>query len=260
MLSKSTPVPPIVYRPGHFAGDGCIQRAHPTIFHYNDPVLGHVREPAVAVNFYLKHDLDFREKLYSLEYAPGPGYQFFATLFNNCVDNFKFADWDYSYKRNENDPNDKSPILYLDKPSPPPELFGVELHQCVEGEILLPGHVSVPRTEYEQLSRLASLDALRVNKFRNRAFRERAERKAYKQATQFGVGGFGYVDPVAKAKLEKAKGREELLHGVGQSSSSAIYRCRAGSGHFCKCKCKMQMHLHLCICTRPARFHPYANL
>ncbi|KAG7094392.1 hypothetical protein E1B28_007992 [Marasmius oreades] len=164
----------------------------------------------------------FLDMFYSLEYAPGPGYQFFAALFNNCVDNYKLADWDYGYKRNESDPNDKSPILYLDKPSPPPELFGIELRQCVEGEILLPGHVSIPRIEYEQLSRLASQDALCANKFRTKAVRDRAERKAYKEATQFGTGGFGYIDPITKAKREKAKGREELLHGTGQSSSSSI--------------------------------------
>ncbi|KAJ8089807.1 hypothetical protein PM082_018383 [Marasmius tenuissimus] len=150
------PHAPLRLAKGHTRDDGCLDRPGPGHFSIAGVEFADTRVSSTQVGLFCDFNAHFRDKKHNVSWSPDIGYQQFATTFNEHVDNYKFALFDDS---DDADPTDN--ILHLDMPSPPRELFGIEPHQCMDDEVLLPDHISVPRFTYEQLEKVARDEALK---------------------------------------------------------------------------------------------------
>ena len=224
---------PMRYNEGHGPGAcRCCARLSKSVMEYTfssyrEPPRT-VRVPALAINMYFSWNMEARRLGRFPDWSPDASYSDFAYTFNECVESHKFVI--------PSRVNRKDVLKFIEHPSPPPSKFGVEIHQCFEGELLLPDHISIHRAEYESLQRVATEAALRENRFRTRSFREKAERRAQRGATGHAAGGFAtFVDPNVRARQE-AKQAMGLFYDP--STSPALSSTIAGTSSSSKKRSK----------------------
>ncbi|KAL0058150.1 hypothetical protein AAF712_015192 [Marasmius tenuissimus] len=183
------------YLSGHGKNDSCCRRPHRSVIEYFDEASGcYIRIPALAVNFYAKYNEDLRHTKSLPDWCTDSGYYSFARMFNRCVASHKFA-------VPVPVPEDRTCTTFenLEYPSPPAHKLSVELHQCMDNESVLPGYVSVLKSE---------------------SLREKAERKAQRGLTGHAAGGFAsYVDKAMRARQQK-KDQVEILYKPSSQPSA----------------------------------------